>query len=96
MEFTGVELSGGTELAAPVEKVAAGSWRMLQRVRALKKPMAGGRRGGEEERQTTVLWRGGDADWRSGGTMEREARWRALSPRQRSRAQPWRAVAVLR
>jgi hypothetical protein len=39
VEFTGVELAGGAELAAPVEKTAAGPVEM-----------AGGRRGGERGR----------------------------------------------
>jgi hypothetical protein len=40
----------------------------------------GGRRGGEGGRRATVLWRG-DVERRSGGMIEREAWWRASSPR---------------
>ena len=55
MEFTGVELSGGVELAAPVEKATAGPVDKLRRVRALQKAAIGGRRGGEGGRWVVVL-----------------------------------------
>jgi hypothetical protein len=60
-------------------------WRRLQWVRALEKPVAGERRGGEGGRWVVVLWHGGDADRQSGGAIEREAWWRASSPRRHDR-----------
>jgi len=44
------------------------------------------RRGGEGGRWAVALWRGGNVGWRSGGAVEREARWRMRSPRRRGRA----------
>jgi hypothetical protein len=62
VEFTDVELAGGAELIALVEKVVAGSrGEGCVGVHALEKPGVGGRRGGDEGIWATVLWHKGDA-----------------------------------
>jgi hypothetical protein len=81
LEFTGIELAGGAELAAPVEKAAAGPME-----KASVGPYVGEARGGREAwwrgRRAVVLWRGGDVGrrWRGkrigerrhqGGAVER-------------------------
>jgi hypothetical protein len=102
VEFNGVELAGGAELATLVEKVVTGPVE-----KAVVGPCVGEDRGGREAR-----WRGmkmgccalvqrrcRPAEWRrdgEGGTVEREARWRASSPRRHGGVRSWRAVAALR
>ena len=51
MEFIGVELAGGAELASPMEKAAAG---------LVEKVAAGGRRSGEGGRPAAALGHDGD------------------------------------
>jgi hypothetical protein len=61
MEFTSVELAGGVELIAPMEKVAAG---------LVEKAAAGGRHSGEERKTDRRAW----AWWRCRPAERR--RWR--------------------
>jgi hypothetical protein len=82
VEFTGVELTSGAELAAPLEKAASSLVEKAAVVRALEKVTTGGRRSGEGGRPAAALGHCRDAGRRSGGVMDREARWRARSPRQ--------------
>jgi hypothetical protein len=75
VEFTGVELTSGAELTAPMEKAATDP--VEKATAGLRAGEAHGRRGAQwRGRRATMLQRGGDAGRRSGGTMEREARWR--------------------
>jgi hypothetical protein len=80
--FIGVELGGGAELTAPVEKATTG---------LVEKATAGGRRSGEGGRPAAALERGGDVSWRSKGAMEREARW----PRRHDRARSQSTIMTL-
>jgi hypothetical protein len=78
---------GWTELAAPVEKAAAG---------LVEKAPVYGRRNGEGGRSAAMLECGGDVGWRSRIAMEREAWWTARSPRRHGGARSWSAVVALR
>jgi hypothetical protein len=98
VKFTGLELAGAAELVAPVEKVMTGPVEKAEWVYALEK-----RAGGTVERKTgcraLARRRCRATEWRrdgEGDAVEREARWRAPSPRRCCGVRSWRAIEALR
>jgi hypothetical protein len=74
-----VEFTSGAELVAPAEKATTGS---VEKAAVGPHALDGTAyewRGGEGGRWADTLWCSGDAAWRRGGTVKREARWRARS-----------------
>ena len=80
MEFIGVELACGAELAAPVEKQIA-RWAGDAVERERRATAVGRRRHGEGGRRAAALGRSGDATVKNAEV----ARWSAVA------ARPWRA-----
>jgi hypothetical protein len=78
-----MEFTGGMELATPVEKAVAGLVEKATTGPCAGEGHGGGRRSGEGGSPDVALGRGGDVGGRGRGAMEREreARWRARSPR---------------